>query len=505
MSERTRPNVLLMIADDCGRELGFNGNRAIRTPRLDALAAEGVSFDQAFCTTASCSPSRSVIYSGLHNHQNGMYGLNHGINFFHTFPWVRTLPRIFNEAGYRTGIINKVHVGGRETYPFTLYADGHSRDGQAIARQAADFFHGKSPFFLVIGYVDPHRDDTRGGFGNRDYPGIDRHVYDPSAIQVPSYLPDLPEVRRELAAYYESIDRLDQGVGMVLDGLQRSGHADDTLVVFLSDNGPPFINSKTTLYDAGIHLPLLMRIPGGPRGIRNPNLVSYIDLLPTFMDFAGIAPLPAPAANASDAAQTAYDADRKRRGRSLLPIAASAAPQPGWDHIHASHSFHEITNCYPVRVLRDRRYKYCKNVFWRLDFPFALDLYVSQTWEAVKRSRLPIGNRSAHDYIRRPLEELYDLATDPDECHNLAGDPTHADRLRTMRSQVEAFQMETEDPWLLRDGVNLLHARRHQQEGLVIPDSHDMQYPGSETTDPMTADLSGWMPGSGRPTQTPQR
>jgi N-sulfoglucosamine sulfohydrolase len=457
----TRRNILFLVADDLGRQLGVLGDRIIRSPRLDALAREGVCFDQAFCTTASCSASRSVMYSGLHNHQSGHYGHIHGFHHFHTFDWVRTLPRILGDAGWRTGLLNKKHVGGREVYPWQVEREGGSRDGQAIARQAEEFFTARDdrPFALTIGYIDPHRDHTRSGFGNQDYPGIDRRVYRPEEVPVPSFLPDLPEVRAELAEYYQSVDRLDQGVGMVLDALARSGHADETLVLFISDNGLPFINSKTTLYDAGIHLPFLLRVPGGATGVRNPNLVSYVDILPTFLDWAGIPD----------------EADTLRRGRSLLPIAGETRALPAWGEVFASHTFHGVTEAYPTRVLRERRWKYHKNVWWKLDFPFASDLYASRAWEAIRKAGCRIGQRSVEGYLRRPLEELYDLEADPHEICNLAGDPAHEQRLRSMRARVEAWQLATRDPWLYRDGTSLIgieHYMRH--EGMQVPEAHDM-------------------------------
>jgi N-sulfoglucosamine sulfohydrolase len=457
-----RRNILFLIADDLGREaVGYLGNRVVRTPRIDALAAAGVAFERAFCTTASCSASRSVMYTGLHNHETGHYGHNHGFHHFTTFGHVRTAPRIFNEAGWRTGIINKVHVGPEAVYPWEVRQEGGGRDGLDIARRAERFFADPDPrpFFLTIGYIDPHRDATPGDFGNGDYPGIERRVYRPAEVVVPPWLPDLPEVREELALYYESVDRLDQGLGMVLDALARSGHADDTLVLFISDNGSPFINSKTTLYEAGINLPFVLRVPGGAQGVRNPNLVSYTDILPTFMDWAGIAD----------------EAGSRRRGRSFLPIAGEGRDLPGWDRVFGSHTFHGVTEYYPTRVLRERRFKYHKNVQWRADFPFASDLYASRSWHAISRAGAKIGQRPVSDYLQRPLENLYDLEDDPLETRDLAADPAHAGRLARMRAEVEAWQRDTRDPWLYKDGTSELGLQGYVRDhGLRLPAQHDL-------------------------------
>jgi N-sulfoglucosamine sulfohydrolase len=331
-------NILLMIADDLGRMTGCYGEPAIRTPHIDRLARQGTRFDMAFTSTASCSASRSVIFTGLHTHETGQYGLHHDHHHFMTFADVPTAPAILNAAGWHTGIIGKVHVGPEAVYPWATREESATRDVEWVADRARAYFGARKsdaqPFFLTIGFIDPHRDETRGGFGNEAF-GASDPVVSPDDVSVPPFLTDLPEVRRELADYYRSVHRLDRGVGLVLDALQAEGLEDDTLVVFLSDNGSPFLNSKTTLFDAGVHLPLILRRPGQKPGIANPNLVSFTDILPTFLDVAGTSPDPG-----------------KRRGRSLLPILEAETLLPGWDRIFGSHTFHEITNYWPTRFLR---------------------------------------------------------------------------------------------------------------------------------------------------------
>lgn len=489
-------NILLMIADDLGRDqLGCYGCEAIQTSNLDSFAASGVMFDMAFTSTASCSGSRTVIYTGLHTHENGSYGLVGEKNFFRTADNVETAPALFNSLDYKTGIIGKVHVGPPSVYPWQLREEHESRDVAKVADHAHKFFEeaGKEnkPFFLTIGYADPHRLlATRGGFGNVEGNYDSRlldHRYSPDEVEIPSFLNDLPEVRQELAEYYRSIQRLDQGVGMVLRSLEKLGLADDTLVLFLSDNGPPFINSKTTLYDAGVRLPFLLRVPGRTeKNILNPNLISYIDILPTLLDWAG-----QPHRNFSK------DAAGPRRGRSILPIINSTDTVPGWDRVFGSHTFHEITNYWPTRYMRTRRYKYHRNVCWKLDFPFAMDLYASLSFEGMRNSdtgmnarskgtkEVMVGHRSLKDYIRRPPEELYDLDADPSEIRNLAQNFASRQTLLSMRKELERWQEETGDLWLWRDGVSVARFRTFDgyiREGLKIPDrfDFDVEKPGNE-------------------------
>ena len=315
------------------------------------------------------------------------------------------------------------------------------------------------PFFLTVGFVDPHRDMTRSGFGD---PGGPDPVFAPGDVSVPSFLPDIPEVRQELAKYYHSVARMDRGVGMILGALDEAGHAGDTLVCFLSDNGAPFLNSKTTLFDAGVHLPLLMRCPGAAAGCVNPNLVSFADLLPTFLDWAGIS-----------------GEKGRRAGRSLLPILEEEDLLPGWQRVFGSHTFHEITNYWPTRFLRTPRYKYHRNVAWQLPFPFSGDLYGSISWEGMRRADpVMIGARSLEDYVHRPAEELYDLRSDPDETRNLAGDADHAVLLAKLRSELEDWQRATDDPWLFRDGISVRAVRHHLEQGLELPDRFDFDWHG---------------------------
>lgn len=457
-------NILLMVADDLGKFLGCYGCNSIDTPNIDSLAAQGTKFDAAFASTASCSGSRSTIYTGLHTHQNGQYGLAGEKNHFMTFEHIETAPRIFNDFGYQTGIIGKIHVGPVSGYPWKVREESSSRNVAYQAERAGQFFRNaksaNEPFFLTVGFIDPHRDLTRDGFGNKDPTGgVDDGGYTPDDVEIPPYLSDLPEVRQELAQYYRSIHRLDRGVGMVMSELQRSGLLDDTLVIFVSDNGPPFINSKTTLYDAGIQLPLIIRQPGSPYGMVNPNMVSFLDLLPTMIDWAG-------------------HSERKenRLGRSLLPILNAITQQTAWDRVYGSHSFHEATNYWPTRYLRTRKYKYHRNIAHKLNFPFASDLYASLTFEGIRNSGRPVmvGRRPFKDYISRPPEELYDLAADPDEVQNLAESEDHASLLKEMRAAIESWQVKTKDPWLMRDGTSVNTLGPYFKQGLLVPDTFDM-------------------------------
>ena len=429
-------NVLLLVADDLGPDLGCYGNPDVRTPRLDALARQGVRFTHAFATVASCSPSRASLFTGQFIHTNGQYGLAHAVHNQHTFRQAPSLPRVLRNAGYRTGIIGKLHVQPKEAYPFEVEVTdglGGNRDVSAIAGRAKAFFGADArPFLLVVGFADPHR--AGRGFGNnRRYPGVAETKYDPAALKLAYFLPDQPEVRRDLADYYEAVSRLDAGVGKVLDALEASGRADDTLVLFLSDNGMPFPGAKTTLYDAGVRLPLIVRRPGQTKpGLTNEAMASWVDVAPTVLDWAGVATPPAMA------------------GRSLLPVLEDERPR-GWDEVYGSHVFHEVTMYYPMRMVRTRRHKYVLNLAHGLEFPFASDIHGSPTWQAVlRRDDRMMGRRTVEQFLRRPREELYDLEADPDELRNVAADPAYAAALNDLRARMKAWQERTKDPWVVK-------------------------------------------------------
>ncbi len=463
----SRRNIVFVIADDHGPDAGCYGNQVIKTPNLDRLASEGVRFTNAYCTTASCSASRSVLLSGLHNHLNGQYGHQHDYHNFHTKTTVRSLPVLLAEAGYRTGRIGKFHVQPEAVYHFETFLQseqGGERNPVAMAEKAREFIAGKDerPFFLYFCTGDPHRGGGAATgkphqpnlFGNnRSYPGIREVTYDPKQVVVPRFLPDSPESRAELAEYYQSVSRLDQGVGRLMDILKETGQYATTLIVYSSDNGVAFPGAKTNLYDSGMRLPLLVRSPDQKRrGIVNSTMISWVDITPTLLDFAGVKEVSAPVitANADRTADTQKTRKYAFHGRSFLPILERENPE-GWDEVYASHTFHEVTMYYPMRVIRTRQHKLILNLAHPLSFPFASDLYDSATWQGVlKRGDQLYGKRTIAAYNHRPRFELYDLAADSDEVVNLAGNPSYSKVLADLQGKLRKFQEHTQDPWILK-------------------------------------------------------
>lgn len=454
---QTKPNIVLIVSDDHGTDaLGCYGNEVIKTPHLDNLAADGTRFTNAFCTSASCSPSRSVILTGLHNHQNGMYGLEHSFHHFDSFDDIKSLPVMLAERGYRTARIGKFHVAPESVYKFQkVLSKGAANDPASLGRSpvnmadlSSDFISERSdkPFFLYFATDDPHRSnifladgrisfDTYphpNAFGNQKqgYPGVNAVTYHPEEVIVPAFLPDTKECREELAEYYQSVSRMDQGVGRLLEILRKAGKYENTLIIYLSDNGAAFPTAKTTLYEPGIRLPCIVKAPGHvSRSMVQDGMISWTDVTPTILDYA----------QAPVDSGTFY-------GRSFRQLVQTKAV-PGWDEVYSAHALHEVTMYYPMRMVRDRRYKLIYNIAHPLPYPFALDLKQSPTWISTQNSAY-FGKREKAKFIQRPMFELYDLEKDPGELNNLVEDDAHADILKRMIEKIKRFQAETNDPWI---------------------------------------------------------
>ena len=437
-------NVVLFVTDDQSPDAGCYGNPVIKTPHLDQLAQDGVRFTQAFCTTASCSASRSVILTGIYNHANAQYGHLHSYHHFRTYDNIKSLPVRMTAAGYRTARIGKYHVGPEAVYQFDTALPGNARSPVEMANRCQAFLESddKRPFFLYFCTSDPHRSGgsvagdkhKANPFGNRPegYPGVTTIKYDPADVVVHPFLPDTPVCRAELAQYYQSVSRIDQGLGRLIEVLKKAGVYDQTLIIYTSDHGIAFPGGKTTLYEGGMRIPFIVHSPDVKDRNRDCNaMINLADLTPTILDFAG----------ALKGAQV--------HGRSFLSALQEVNPK-GWDEVTASHTFHEITMYYPMRVIRTRKYKLIWNIAHGLPYPFASDLWAAPTWQDVYRQgpSTLYGKRSVRDYIHRPQFELYDLEKDPHEINNLATDARFQGQLKSMQAKLKQFQQRTKDPWV---------------------------------------------------------
>lgn len=421
----TYPNIILYVVDDQGtNDAGCYGRKNIKTPGLDTLAKEGTRFTHGFCTTASCSASRSVILSGKHNHANGQYGHQHAYHHFSSFDNVKSLPVLLEGAGYRTASAGKYHVAPETIYHFQNYVKGNSPVTMANNCKELIASEKESPFFLYFCTHEPHRPFMRDG----------SDPVSPNDVTVPPYLPDIPECRKELAQYYMSVQRADSGLKRLIEMVKESGKWNHTMIIYISDNGIAFPGAKTTLYEPGMRLPCVVRSPyQKEKGVVNNAMLNWADIAPTILDFAAV-----------------NTGNYKMHGRSFLPVLEQEKPE-GWDEVYASHTFHEITMYYPMRVVRERRYKLLWNIAHGLEYPFASDLFASKTWQGLLKREMDVyGKRKVEAFLHRPKFELYDLEKDPYEVENLAESPAHAKILKRLQDKLKDFQKKTKDPWLLK-------------------------------------------------------
>jgi len=485
VTQGAEKNVIFFITDDESPTLGCYGDTVATTPNIDALASDGLRFTNAFATTASCSASRSVVLSGLHNHYNGQYGHQHHFHKFTSFPAVISLalPRAMSRTGYRTAQIGKYHVAPEDVFHFDTYLPGNGRNAVSMANNARKFItdtSDKRPFFLYFATTDPHRgggvdqnskmDLKPNLFGNKpnrqSWEGINEVFYNPAKVPIPHFLSDTTESREELAQYYQSVSRIDQGLGRLVEILKEANLFDKTMIIFTSDHGMAFSGGKTTTYEGGLRVPFVVRNPYVQKRGKSTNaLISHIDITPSILDFAGGLN---PATNAPNKTMDwrAYYTEKgigrldnlngghkfdRYHGKSWLPV-VSEPSMAHWDTIFASHTFHEIQMYYPMRVVRDNEYKLIWNIAAGLPYPFASDLWAASSWQAQFKKGMdaPYGQRTVGQYIHRPKFELFNISKDPYEKHNLAADETYAEVLESYKAKLKSHQKLMNDPWIMK-------------------------------------------------------
>ena len=427
-----RPNILYMICHDLGQELNCYGDDSISSPRLDLLAREGVMFENYFCASPPCSPSRGCIMTGRYAHSNGLIGL---VNRGWSLPTgARTVVDYLNDAGYHTRLTGIQH--SRKDPAEHHYAHMWRETGSAdkVCDAVIEFLGAAAaasqPFYL------------NAGFGEVHLP-FDRPHYEPAepgAVNVPGYLEDNPDVRLELARFHGSIAFMDRHVGRVLDALDESPLRDNTVVVFTTDHGAAFPRAKSTLYEAGIGTALIMRFPdaeGWPRGGRRVGqLLNNIDLTPTLLEMA------------------AADVPDQVQGRSFWPL-LTGGDYEGQDAIFAEKNFHDSYD--PMRCIRTERYKYIMNFSERPVIPLPVDIVRS-----IASNHLGPEADEPH-----PPEELYDLREDPWEQHNLADGTRYREVRDELNARLERWMAETDDP--VRDGM----PEPPEQQPVENPNRHE--------------------------------
>ena len=410
MTEPKRDNLLIVHWHDLGRYLGVYGHDDVSSPRLDQLAAEGILFTHAHATAPLCSPSRGSLFTGRYPQSNGLIGLAH-----HGWEYragIRTLPHILSESGWHTALFGMQH---ETSYPSKLGFDEFDVSNsycEYVAEQATNWLADPpgQPFLLTAGFFETHRPYPRDRYEPADATGVD----------LPDYLPDTADIRQDLAEFYGAITVADEAVGRLLDALAATGLDRTTWVVFMTDHGPALPRAKSTLYDAGTGIAMIVRPPRdaaiAPRVYD--ELFSGVDLVPTVLDLLGV------------------DVPAEIDGLSHADNLAHPHTGPARTEVYTSKTFHDSFD--PIRAVRTKDYSYIENYAARplLDLPW--DIAESAPGQTVA----PLVNTP------RPGRELYDLHEDPTEAHNLLG-PDASDKAEAIANDLALllndWRMKTND------------------------------------------------------------
>ncbi len=433
------PNFVIMIADDMSwDDCGAYGHKLIKTPNIDKLSQDGMRFDQAFLTISSCSPSRASVITGRYPHRTDADELHWPLPGEQT-----TFTEVLRRSGYWCGAAGKWHLGDEvkdrfdeimaaDTSGFQLPTGKQGASGKFVETTAGDVRSGctdwvpllrkrpqDKPFCVWLAALDPHRPYDGELVGDS---------YESEDVRLPPYHPDSPEVRKDYLDYYAEITRLDRFVGEVVKELETQGIADNTFVLFFSDNGRPFPRDKTTMYDSGIRTPFVVRFPRMVKaGLVCPTVVSSIDIAPTVLELAGAA-IPETVDGISFVPQLRNPATVTRR---------YAFAEKNW------HDFEDH-----ARAVRDVRFKYIRNYYDDLPNTPPADAVRSPTYVHMKKlfdeGKLDSAFMQCFT-APRAKEELYDTWDDPHEMKNLAGDAKFAGDLKRMRSALHEWEQSTGD------------------------------------------------------------
>lgn len=414
---RQQPNVVLFVTHDTGQHVSPYGIPAVRTPNCERLARQGVRFENSFCTSPLCSPSRASLVTGRYIHQNGVMGLTgQRTGLFDLFPGEKHAARLFQDAGYETCLCGFEHetpfwqeAGFQQAISGTggwFNGGGDLRDHAGEIDRWLKVRDAGRPFYMQIGCHETHREWQKFGTPPDDSLGV----------WMPPYLRELPELRAEMGELQGAVRRLDECLGAILDVLDGHGLHEDTIFVLTTDHGIDIPRAKGTFYDPGIEVMLFMRYPAGGwgQGRTLELLISNVDVLPTLLEASGIA------------------VPENVEGRSFLPLLQGLPYEPN-EHVFAEKVYHDTYD--PTRAVRTARHKYIRY--------FEVCIF-----QDLRIATIPRWSYFKERPVRSWVEELYDLQSDPREEHNLAEEPDYEDIKRNMRRRLLGWMRRTDDPQL---------------------------------------------------------
>lgn len=449
-----RPNILWLIAEDMGVELGCYGASGVETPHLDALAQAGVRYTRFYTTAPVCSASRSAFMTGMyqtsinaHNHRS------HRDDGYMLPSGVRLLTAWLADAGYYNVNLRKLPEScgfrgvGKTDWNFSV-------EGPVFDSDRWEDLASHQPFFAQLNFTETHR------------PFKAPQRTDPASVQLPPYYPDHPIARADWAAYLDSVMELDRKVGLVLEALRHSGLEQNTIVVFFADNGMAHVRGKQFCYEEGLHVPLIIRWPDGfppPAGFTpgtvDDRLLAAIDLAPTMLQLAGVS---RPAG---------------MQGRNFL----GPHSDPPRQYVFGARDRCDET-VFRLRTVRDARYRYIRN--FTPDRPFLQpNTYKERSypmWNLLKELHAAGQLTPVQSVLCAPTmppEELYDLETDPHQIHNLADSPEHAGVLARLRGALETWLQETGDAGAVLEPEELARNRGVTKPGTNPNTGYAMEAP----------------------------
>lgn len=442
-----RPNIVWIISEDNGPQLGCYGDDYAETPHIDAFAAEGIRYDLCWSNSPVCAPARTTLFSGLYasstgsEHMRSLVPLPRDFQFFPTY---------LREAGYFTANARKTD--------WNLSATGKPFDlsGNKVARAWRNVAEGQ-PFFVAFNLGISHESQIR----SRPH----ELVHDPAKAPIPPYHPDTPEVRHDWAQYYDKLTAMDAEVGRILAQLEEDGHAEDTIVFYFGDHGSGMPRSKRWLYDGGLRVPLVIRIPEKYRALRpadyraggvTQRLVSFVDFAPTVLNLAGIQP------------------PKHFQGRAFLGE-QSREPSPYLYGLRGRMDERVDLS----RAVTDGRYLYVRNFMphriYGQHLGYMFQTPTTRVWKELHDAG-KLNEVQAAFWEEKPSEELYDRTADPFQVHNLAESPEYEDEVRRLRGALREWMARVRDVGLLPE--SLMHAECRESGLSPYELGHDIKrYP----------------------------
>lgn len=447
-----KPNILFIVSEDNSEHLGCYGEKRVHTPALDSLAATGIRYTRAYVPYSVCSPSRAIFLTGLYSRQTGHIGL--ATHKFSTYKDFKTMPAYFKEAGYYTGFLGKAHINPErlvedhidhraikganfsKTTSIRTYAD----EAKAVMQNAAKE---KKPFCLIINYADAHRKFV--GTSKNGYPSV--KVKAPIK-PFPWIGSNSPHLREEIKNYFNCMNRLDEGIGMVLKDMEDLKVRENTLIVYIADHGADFPRAKGSAYESGVRIPMIVNYPKAfSQGKVENQMVSTIDILPTLLALSEIKPAQALPGN------KLHSLDQgKIKGHSYIHTFTTGS-SPNLQYLQFA--------------IRDDRYKLIYNPY-RHENHLAKSRYLN--------SRLP-EDQHLKPFLFPDEYELFDLKNDPYEWNNLANSKEYQAKKKELLAAMKNFQKEIKDPFLHRKNLDSFQAEQMRHRTINYRKKKDFKWP----------------------------